>query len=45
MYGNLAGFVFATAKYTYETFDAARIANEVWETVYLWRQGNDGQDD
>lgn len=41
MYARLEGFVFATAKYTYETADAAKIANEAWEAVHYWREDED----
>lgn len=41
MYSRLEGFVFATAKYTYETADAAKIANEAWEAVHYGREDED----
>ena len=45
LHGNLADFVFATAKYTYETVDAAKVANEAWKAVWYPYDGNDEGND
>ena len=41
VYRSLAGFVHATAKYAYETADAARVANEAWEAIRYWQDDED----
>ena len=45
LHGNLSTFVFATAKYTYETVDAAKVANEAWEAVWYSDDENGDDDD